>query len=504
AAGLPPAPPSCPVSEPGVADACGPSGAADAHPAGGALWPLGLLPLLGAGGGGGGGGGQTGPTSIYPKPPATPPGTVPGPTNINTPLSVLHPIDTSADNGKTVADFDSNQANAVFRVLKVVDAASGATIPGRAAEGSGPYNPATYPGTDPASNPWFYLDTSTGIVSLTAAGANAQCIGQRYTVTVQATANGLDSEQGQMTFTLGAPTSGVQYHLAHAAAEPYPSLSIEGAVTAYDVLTVDQGAAAFTHMQVLPANHGLLGQFNSLYLQVGNAFAEVVNHFDASRGVGSGALEYLTFTNSGTYYGYDFGTANGLSYYRVQGAESSDESPVVNGTACADLLYGSTANDGHAETFNGGAGNDLIFADPLNSGRPGSWIDETFGLVDTLNGGDGNDLLVGGGGSDVLKGGSGNDVLIGGYGIDELTGGAGADTFVLNAAPGAAHAVTLVDFVAGEDRIYLDRSIFSDANPLNHLAYDAGSGAVTYDGLLIATLLNHPTLALDQTNFIIA
>ena len=36
---------ACPVSEPGVADACGLSGAADAHPAaGGALWALAALP----------------------------------------------------------------------------------------------------------------------------------------------------------------------------------------------------------------------------------------------------------------------------------------------------------------------------------------------------------------------------------------------------------------------------------------------------------------------------
>lgn len=490
------APEACPVAVPNVADPCGPAGAADAHPVGGALWALGLLPLLGAGGGGGSK--DPGPTNIFPGTDDSTPGVVPGPTTINSPLNVRHPIDATGDNGKKLADFDSNQANATFRIVKVTDAA-GATVNGRAAEGDGAYNPNIYTGTDPATNPWFYLDKTTGILSLTAAGANAQCIGQSFTITVQAVANGRASEQGQVTFTLDAPTTGERYALAHGMAQ----LTVEGASTGYDVLRVDQGASAFTHLQVLPANHGVLGQPNSLYLQFGSSFAEVKDHFDANRLQGPNALEYLTFTNSGTYYGYDFGTADGLNYYRVQGAESSAQSPVVQGTSCGDLLFGSTAVSGHAETFYGGAGNDLIFADPLNSGSPGNWIDLTQGLHDTLYGGAGNDLLVGGGGHDRLFGDAGNDVLIGGYGQDELTGGAGRDTFVFNVAPGAANADRIMDFTVGEDRIWLDASIFSGG--LSQVSYSQGSGELAYNGQVFATLDTRPaTFAIDTTNFVIA
>jgi len=47
---------------------------------------------------------------------------------------------------------------------------------------------------------------------------------------------------------------------------------------------------------------------------------------------------------------------------------------------------------------------------------------------DTLDGGDGNDLLVGGWGNDTLSGGDGNDILIADKGDDMLRGGAGEDS----------------------------------------------------------------------------
>jgi Ca2+-binding RTX toxin-like protein len=488
----------CPVIEPGVADACGPAGAADVHPAaGGAAWLLGLVPLL-AMGGGGGSGGAAAPTDIAIKPDSTVPGLVPGPTNINTQSGVVHPIDINGDVGRKLADFDSNQANAVFRVVKVVDAATGATIAGRAAEGLDAYNPATYAGTDPATNPWFYLDKSTGIVSLTAAGANAHCIGQSYTISVVAEANGLSSQPGQVTFTLGAPTSGASYALT---ASAMSGLVIAAAASPYDILRVDQGSASFTQMQVLAEQHGVLGESHSLFLKVGNNFAQVVDHFNTTN---TQALEYLSFTNEGNYYGYDFGTDVGLSYYKVGLVESAPGAPTVGGSDCNDLLYGST-QAAYSETFNGGAGNDLIFAGPLFSGFPGNWTPLSRGIGDTLNGGAGNDLLVGAPGHDVLSGGTGNDVLVGGYGLDTLTGGAGADVFVFNAPISALHADTITDFTVGEDKIYLDKTVFAaDALTSNHLHYVQATGALSYDSTLIATLINKPTLALDQTNFIVA
>ncbi|MDO8719348.1 MAG: hypothetical protein Q7K20_10260 [Polaromonas sp.] len=481
---------SCPVTEPGVNDPCGVAGAADAHPAaGGPVWLIGLLPLLALSGGGGSGG------SAPPPPPTQPYALNPNPVNIT------HRIDIPGDAGQPLADFGPDRSGAIYHIVNVIDNnASNAKVTGRAVEGNGVYDPAKNPGANPATDPWFYLDTSTGIVSLTAAGAAAQCIGSSFTVSLQATANGVVSDVATLNFTLTAPTSGNTYDFVASAIN---GLQITNAATGYDVLQVHQGNADFTQMQFMPTAHGVNAAPTALYVQVDNNFAEIQNHFSAPNPL---AVEYLTFTDAGKYYGYDLGTASALSYYKIATTESTAASPTVNGTDCNDLLFGSTSSDGHAEVFYGGAGNDLIFADLLFSGGiPGKWVTEINGFSDQLYGGDGNDLLVGGGGVDGLYGDAGNDVLIGGYGIDQLTGGAGNDIFVFNAPTGAANADTIHDFTVGEDKILLDKAVFgADALTGHHIAYNAGTGVLSYDGDVFATLANKPVLALDQTNFIVA
>ncbi len=64
----------------------------------------------------------------------------------------------------------------------------------------------------------------------------------------------------------------------------------------------------------------------------------------------------------------------------------------------------------------GGAGNDVIMASP--------GINKPM----TIDGGEGNDLLVSGGGNDVLLGGLGTDILYGEAGQDNLFGGDGNDS----------------------------------------------------------------------------
>ncbi|GLZ84752.1 hypothetical protein Pres01_08030 [Metapseudomonas resinovorans] len=132
---------------------------------------------------------------------------------------------------------------------------------------------------------------------------------------------------------------------------------------------------------------------------------------------------------------------------------------------------------GH-DTINGGAGDDIIFGDTINTdylpwgvnGNPAKPADlpagsgmkalqsflelknghvatsdelysyiknnhstfnvdgDTRGGNDLIQGGDGNDILYGQGGNDQLIGGNGNDILFGGTGTDTLTGGKGSDT----------------------------------------------------------------------------
>ncbi|NGN43477.1 type I secretion C-terminal target domain-containing protein [Mesorhizobium sp. CGMCC 1.15528] len=78
-----------------------------------------------------------------------------------------------------------------------------------------------------------------------------------------------------------------------------------------------------------------------------------------------------------------------------------------------------------------------------------------------LRGSGGNDTLSGGAGNDTLDGGTGNDVLVGGTGKDTLTGGAGADTFVFDARLGSTNIDRITDYVAADDTIRLDDSVFA-------------------------------------------
>lgn len=500
-AAAPAAPEACPVNEPGTVDACGVAGAADAHPVGGAIWLLGLLPLLGAGGGGGGDAPNPGPTTIYPTP-LTPPAPGTGTTTINQPVESLHPIDSSGDDGQRLANFDSNQASAVFSVKRVVDVATGAEVTGRHASGNGAYNPAAYAAyDDPATDPWFYLDTASGELYLTAAGAAASCIGQSFTVTVQAVANGITSAEGSVTFTLTAPTTGTTYDL-HTALNSLP-LEPSAPSSAYDVVRVYQGDADLSSMQIFAGQISLLSDPTHLFIEVNDGYADVAQQL-SYEGSTTAPVEYLTFMEQGSYYGYDFGTASGLNYYKI------DSDLDGQGSSCGDLQFDVfDAGGGSLAVFNGGGGNDLIFTDPLftlgNPSLSGSIAQQ--GQPDQLNGGSGNDLLVAGGGADTLNGGTGNDVLIGGYGQDQLTGGAGADIFVFNATPGGAHADTIMDFVTGTDKIMLDGRIFQGidgelSNLASSVTYNPTNGQLSYGAQVFAILDSAPaTLALDGTNF---
>lgn len=94
-------------------------------------------------------------------------------------------------------------------------------------------------------------------------------------------------------------------------------------------------------------------------------------------------------------------------------------------------IKGFDAND--RIVINGLGGDDVITA----SGLPP-------GIQLTLNGGDGDDVLIGGNGNDTLLGGAGDDILLGGPGQDILDGGTGANVLVqgfAGPAPGASAAL---------------------------------------------------------------
>ncbi len=171
---------------------------------------------------------------------------------------------------------------------------------------------------------------------------------------------------------------------------------------------------------------------------------------------------------------------------------------IVNGTAAADNTTVSGNSNGvkvsglpatvhivHAEALNdslvvnGLAGDDVINASNLNA--------DVIGL--TLNGGDGNDLLIGSAGSDLIIGGRGNDTaLMGagndtfvwnpGDGSDTVEGQGGKDTLQFN----GANVAERIDLSANGSRLRLSRDVGNvtmDVNGVEEVNVVALGGADT-------------------------
>ena len=129
-------------------------------------------------------------------------------------------------------------------------------------------------------------------------------------------------------------------------------------------------------------------------------------------GAGDGATDSVTaFGTSGDDVALVVGDASGVSVVglaaqiNVTGTEAANDRIVIQGLA----------------------GDDVIEASGVAVGAVGL----------TLDGGDGNDVLIGSDGDDILLGGAGDDVLIGGLGNDVLDGGDGSDIEIQGFVAGA-------------------------------------------------------------------
>lgn len=209
-----------------------------------------------------------------------------------------------------------------------------------------------------------------------------------------------------------------------------------------------------------------------------------------------------------------FTAAAGIERLTLQGTAN------INATGRADqndFLVGNSGNNdlnglGGADTMRGGGGDDRYFvdniADVTSELGGGGAADLVFSTVSftaasgierlTLQGNaninaTGNttqaDVLFGNNGINTISGLGGDDVLAGGLGNDTLIGGANADTFRFNTALNAtANVDTISDFVATDDRIQLENSIFTAftvTGALNSGAFNTGSASTQADDRII-------------------
>ncbi len=98
-----------------------------------------------------------------------------------------------------------------------------------------------------------------------------------------------------------------------------------------------------------------------------------------------------------------------------------------------------------------------------------------------------NDSLTGGDGDDTLDGLTGNDTLNGGKGNDTLIGGTGNDRFLfdINTPFNSQIGVdTIQDFVAGQDKIVLDKTTFTALSNISFASVNSISAALTSNALI--------------------
>ena len=137
---------------------------------------------------------------------------------------------------------------------------------------------------------------------------------------------------------------------------------------------------------------------------------------------------------------------NGDDVVTVTGAGPDAQ---VAGLSAAVSVSGASASNDRL-TVNSLGGDDVIDASGVAAGS----------ILLTLNGGDGDDVLIGGAGDDVLTGGAGDDVLIGGPGNDTLDGGPG-DNIVLDSAANIVRSATTVgnDWLATHARTVKGKTV---------------------------------------------
>jgi Ca2+-binding RTX toxin-like protein len=111
-------------------------------------------------------------------------------------------------------------------------------------------------------------------------------------------------------------------------------------------------------------------------------------------------------------------TINGTSGDDVILLTLQDDKLVIDGLAARIVIDDFEVTDNLV--IRGLAGADVIEASTLTA----------LGMTLTLDGGDGDDVLLGGAGNDTLLGGAGDDVLLGGGGVDILDGGPGDNVVI--------------------------------------------------------------------------
>ncbi|WP_197482007.1 Ig-like domain-containing protein [Bibersteinia trehalosi] len=221
-------------------------------------------------------------------------------------------------------------------------------------------------------------------------------------------------------------------------------------------------------------------------------------------------FSHTVYTKGQSFIGYGTQIENvhGSKFADILIGNNADNN--MSGGLGNDKIYGGLGNDyidggEGADEMEGGLGDDRYVVDNVgdkviekaDEGTDTVYSSISYSLPENVEnlyliGSDnlnatGNELantLVGNDGNNILDGGEGNDILDGGRGSDTLTGGAGADIFRFSAILDGS-VDTIIDFTVSEDKIQLDKTIFTaltDAASVQaYIQYDSATGKLSYD-----------------------
>ena len=214
----------------------------------------------------------------------------------------------------------------------------------------------------------------------------------------------------------------------------------------------------------------------SLHVLGGDVGTDTIVAGNATLNGGSGAM--LVFGNQRDHLLYT-ATSGTATVVGSTGSETVSGSGLfVGGSGGGSQI--NVSGLGQTTAYGGGNGDSIRVTNGVSNvivGGPGAE------LIDASHANAGNELFAGGG-ADTILGSGGNDQIFAGRGDATLTGGGGSDLFVF-ADGGAGGHVTITDWLAGGDQVYLDN-------------YGAGADAAAYASEQLAGSSTTVTLS-DRT-----
>jgi Ca2+-binding RTX toxin-like protein len=341
------------------------------------------------------------------------------------------------------------------------------------------------------------FDTSPSSFSFSGVGALAGGSGNdTFTINPGASLTvALDGGGGQNTLTISVPTN----------VTISDSLIVTGGTTTTSIANFQNATLLGTGSSTL---FDVSGWTQNLNIVGGGGTNTLVASGDTNYTLTNGTLTRDAFPGTVTFSNIQraiLSGGSGANTFDISGWTIPTNRVTVNGGAGTDMVIAQpTVSDSPIITLSNSALNRsglapvtlvsieraVIVGGAMNNNINASTFSGSVVLVggngdDTLTGGTGNDTLFGGAGNDILNGGGGDDVLIGGTGSDTLNGGLGNNLLSgdqLNAGGSATYYNEASPTLSSGQITFLYGVPINSSNIAGNLAVDSSSDTAINGG----------------------